>query len=115
PVAQDLGSGWSGQNRVDGDASPTDQLCKPPRYGELCCLCHAVVDHLLGNRHRRLAADENDPSPPAFDHPGHVVPCGAHATHDIELEQVKPLAVLLLKEAVEVGRAEVVDKNVGIL
>ena len=55
--------GRAGQHRVDRDAGPGDRLGDASGDGELGGLGHAVVDHLGGDLHGRLAGDEDDAAP----------------------------------------------------
>lgn len=82
--------------------------------GEGRSLRHAVVGHVGGDVHSRLAADEQDAPPAALDHARQGVPGEPDATHHVDVEVALPLGVLDVLEDGEVEDADVVDQDVDI-
>jgi hypothetical protein len=73
-----------------------------------------VIDHLLGNVDRRLAADEHDASPVPRDHSWQIMARRTHAAHDIELEDSQPVLIGQVGERLRPGGPKIVDENVCI-
>ncbi len=98
--------------RVDRDTAAGGGLGESTAHREQRGLRHAVVDHLGGNGHRRIAGEVEDPSPAAVLHPGQVGADEPDGGEHVDLEVAAPLLVVDLQRGSGPEDAEVVDEDV---
>lgn len=70
------------------------------------------MHHLGGRANVRLAGDEDDAAPVADFHGRQQRARHAHAAHDVDVEEVLPLAVVDLLERTRIENAAVVHQNI---
>src|SRR6266478_2337550 len=101
------------QHRIHRDPGSGGTLGESSRDCQDRCLGEAVMDHFGWNVQCRFRRQEDDASPVALEHRGHVGARQADTRHHIELEKPGPFAVGNVEEVLRAIDADIVDENVA--